>query len=196
MHSMTYKNGYAGDRIAQQYDKSRIVPGFDFRSEKIGENGRLDFDKLTNWSCEYTVIDQSLGSYWGSQVDDKLLFNPNLWKGNWAIFGDRENLTEKYKWWFSVNVKMLNLGSTCFQVISGNLNKSNWIIFGDCFNIFSKTTLYKLFFNKTESSCLLQLNGTVFPVDFIESSGFKIGFNRNLVQAVFVSIVLLFPSRS
>lgn len=150
VHSMTYKNGYAGDRIAQQYDKSRIVPGFDFRSEKIGENGRLDFDKLTNWSCEYTVIDQSLGSYWGSQVDDKLLFNPNLWKGNWAIFGDRENLTEKYK----------------------------------------------LFFNKTESSCLLQLNGTVFPVDFIESSGFKIGFNRNLVQAVFVSIVLLFPLRS
>ena len=123
VHSMTYKNGYAGDRIAQQYDKSRIVPGFDFRSEKIGENGRLDFDKLTNWSCEYTVIDQSLGSYWGSQVDDKLLFNPNLWKGNWAIFGDRENLTEKYKWWFSVNVKMLNLGSTCFQVISGNLKK-------------------------------------------------------------------------
>jgi len=150
VHSMTYKNGNAANKIAQQYDKSRIVPGFNFESENIGENGRLDFDKLTNWSCEYTAMDQALGSYWGSQSDNKLLFNPNLWKGNWAIFGDRENLTEKYK----------------------------------------------LFFNKTESSCLLQLNGTEFPVDFIESSGFKISLNQNFVQAVFVSFALLFSLRS
>ena len=118
VHSLTYQEASIADVVTSQYDKSRIVPGFDISGYKIfgdkedtSDNFRLNFDKISNWSCKYTVMDkvQQLKKL---NESGSVYFNPNLWKGNFAFFGDRENLTEKYKLFFN------KTGSDCSRQLN------------------------------------------------------------------------------
>jgi len=112
IHSIATKPGKDVGVLLDQYDKSRIIPGYDLASDE--KHRIFNFDKITNWSCEYQLADLEHST---------LMYYPNLWQNNFAFFGDREGLVEKYK----------------------------------------------LFFNKSLSSCEMQLNESDFSYDFIES---------------------------